>query len=113
MVVGKKSSACGQLITASCALTGLQADPDFGNNLPPWSAHPFSLPRYTSLLKNWDSKGIRKYCLDLDGSLEAARLHLIVSEAFFNNWADFLFVENLVTRSGQITSFPAGTHACR
>jgi hypothetical protein len=31
--------------------------------------------------------------LDLDGSLEAASLHLIVSEAFFNNWADFLFVE--------------------
>jgi hypothetical protein len=38
-------------------------------------------------------KGIRKYWLDLDGSLEAASLHLIVSEAFFNNWADFLFVE--------------------
>ena len=34
---------------------------DFVNNLAPWSAHPFSLPRYASLLKNWDRRGIREY----------------------------------------------------
>lgn len=29
---------------------------NFGNNLAPWWAHPFSLPGCASSLKNWDSK---------------------------------------------------------
>jgi hypothetical protein len=47
--------------------------------------------------------------------MEAWKLHvwtIIVSEAFINNWADFLFVET--SRDGghwQITSFPAGITA--
>jgi hypothetical protein len=61
--------------------------------LAPWSVHPFSLPRYASLLKNWDRRGIR----GIDWIwMEAWKLQvwtIIVSEAFFNNWADFLFVE--------------------
>jgi hypothetical protein len=66
---------------------------DFGNNLAAWSARPFALPRYASSLKNW----IGKEFGSIDWIwMEAWKLQvctIIVSEAFFNNWVDFLFVE--------------------